>query len=167
MSKKSSNNKLSMDILQKYKEEPLFDVPDQYFEQMQHGVMQRVTKDIKQGTATKKWLSAVSFAASFAIIVILSVYLLINRNTNQPFYVQEEIIQSEDSVLTYDNYLAEATDLIVEDTLDTTPIPESLSYKTPLVTETIAYLAVDFYVDDFTIDNFFEIMYDLECYYDY
>jgi len=153
-----------MDILQKYKEEPLFDVPEHYFEQLQYDVMQRVNKVQKQHHRAKTWISAVSVAASLALIVVLSVYLFVNRNVNEPFYVHEETIQIED---TNSLNLAEAIDIPAERTTETISTTQPLSSNTPSTPETIAFVAVDYYLDDNTIDNFYEIMYDLECYYDY
>ena len=153
-----------MNILQKYKEEPLFDVPEHYFEQLQYNVMQRVNKVQKQQHRTKTWISAVSVAASLAIIVVLSVYLFVNRNVNEPFYVHEETIQIED---TNSLNLAEAIDIQAERTTETISTTQPLSSNAPSTPETIAYVAVDYYLDDTTIDNFYEIMYDLECHFDY
>jgi hypothetical protein len=163
----NSSNKIraSMDTLKKYKDKPLFEVPEKYFEQFQHDVIQRVMKEEKRHNTLKKWRSAVSIAASVAIIFILSFYIFLNRNINEPFYVHQEI-PPEESVLTIDSiHLAEVTELAIEIPNQSTPKP--LSPKPPVVAETIVYRAVDYYLDDYEIDSFFDTMYDLECYYDY
>jgi hypothetical protein len=153
----------------KYKDKPLYEVPDCYFEQLQRDVMQRVVKEEKR--TPKKWISAVSVAASISIIFALSYFLYLNRNTDEHFYVHEEMPLPDNSIISLDSsYLAEATECIIIDTITeeipTTPKP--LSPKAPLVEkETIVYRAVDFYVDDYEINNFCETMYELECYYDY
>jgi hypothetical protein len=160
-----------MDTLQKYKEIPLFEVPEHYFESFQHDVIQRIIKEEKRRNTTKRWISAVSIAASIAIIFMLSFYIFLNRNSNEPFYVHQEINQPEDSILTLDsNHFAEATELANDIPLESVESPKPLSPKAPLVAaekETIVYRAVDYYLDDYTADSFFETMYELECYYDY
>jgi len=160
-----------MDTLHQYKEKPLYEVPDHYFEQLQHDVMLRVKKEIKQQISFKKWTSAISAAASIVLIIALSCFIFINKNTNTNFYVHEDIPLHENSIITLDsNHLAEATELnITNDTAEQTITSEPLSPKVPLVAvnETIVYLAVDFYVDDFVTDNFYDTMYELESYYDY
>ena len=149
-----------MDTLEKNKDKPLFEVPEHYFEQLQHNVMQRVAREEKRQKLQKKWISAISVAASLAIIVALSVYLITNSNPNDHFYVHEEIAQPEDTILTLDtNYLAESTEIVVNEFMETN--------EAPAAKETIVYRAVDFYVDDYEIDSFCEVMYDLECYFDY
>jgi hypothetical protein len=159
-----------MDTLQKYKEKPLYEVPEDFFEQFQHDVMQRVAKEEKRQKTHKQWISAISIAASISIIMALSYFIFLNRTTDDHFYVHEEIALPEDSIISLDaNHLAEATERI--DFIDTaieevTTTPKPLSPKPPSV-ETIVYRAVDFYVDDFETDNFYETMYELECYYDY
>ena len=169
MSKRSSNNsQFSMDTLQKYKDKPLFEVPEHYFEQLQYDVMQRVKKEEKQRKFKKQWISAVSVAASFAIIVTLSFYVFVNKDTNEHFYVHEEVFTPENLILSSDsNQLAEVTEHTILIPVESAEMPKPLSSKTPLVAETIVYRAVDFYLDDFTTDSFCEVMYDLECFYDY
>ena len=150
-----------MDTLENNKNKPLFEVPEHYFEQLQHDVMQRVAKEEMRQKWQRKWVSAVSVAASLAIIVTLSVYLITNSNPNDHFYVHEEIAQPEGTVLTLDtNHLAENTEAIINESVETNET--SVAAK-----ETIVYRAVDFYVDDYEIDSFCEVMYDLECYFDY
>lgn len=155
-----------MDILQKYKDKPFYEVPDHYFEQMQHDVMQRVKKETKRQKLHKTWISSVSVAASLALIVMLSYFLFLNKDTNEPFYVHEELLVPENGILGQDSScFAEAIELETQEIVDTnTPI---VNETTPPSKETIAYRAVDFYVDDYEIDSFCETMYDLECYYDY
>ena len=155
-----------MNTLENNKTKPLFEVPDHYFEQMQHDVMQKVMQEEKRRKTSKTWISAISAAASIAIIVLLSVYLIINRNTEEHFYVYEEIIPTDDTLITLEsNHLAEVINELTEE------ISEPLSLQAPLVAinnkETIVFRAMDFYVDDYEIDSFCEVMYDLECYYDY
>jgi hypothetical protein len=153
-----------MDILQQYKEEPLFDIPEHYFDQLQQNVMQRVNEVQKHQNRVKNWISAVSVAASMALIVVLSVYLFVNRNVNEPFYVHDETILIED---TNSLNLANVIDISIEEPLEIIQNSEPLSPNLSATPETIAYVAVDYYLDDNTIENFYEIMYDLECYYDY
>jgi hypothetical protein len=153
-----------MDILQKYREEPLFDVPEHYFERLQYDVMQRVNKIQKQRYRAKAWISAVSIAASISLIIVLSVYLFVNRSAIDPFYAQEETFLIED---TYSLNLADAIDIPVVKTTETISTTRPLSYNANSKPETIAYVAVDYYLDETAIDNFYKIMYDLECYYDY
>ena len=155
-----------MNTLENNKTKPLFEVPDHYFEQMQHDVMQKVMQEEKRRKTSKTWISAISAAASIAIIVLLSVYLIINRNTEEHFYVYEEIIPTDDTIIALEsNHLAEVINELTEE------ISEPLSLQAPLVAinnkETIVFRAMDFYVDDYEIDSFCEVMYDLECYYDY
>jgi len=166
MSKKSFiDHHFSMNTFQKYKDIPLFEVPDHYFENMQRNVMRSIAKECKRKTAIKKWVSVASVAASFALIVMFSIYLIVNRNPNEHFYVFEEIAPSKDLTQTLDsNHLAEATEIVVNEFLEVQP--ETLFLKAPLV-ETIVYRVVDFYVDDYETDNFYEVMYDLEFDYDY
>ena len=167
MSKSRFNDSyLSMNTLENNKKKPLFEVPDHYFEQMQHDVMQKVMKEGKRQKTYKKWFSAISAAASIAIIVVLSVYIFTNRNTEEHFYVYEETTHPEDTLIPLNsNHLAEVVNELTEE------IPKILSSQTPLIAannnETIVYRAVDFYVDVYDIYNFCEVMYDLECYYDY
>ena len=157
-----------MNTLQKYKDTPLYDVPEHYFEQLQNDVIQRVNKEKIFRKNAKKWISAVSVAASIAIILTLSFYIFVNEDTNKHFYAQEDIPLNEETILTIDsNQLAEAEEIIIENNAETLEIPKPLSPKAPLVAETIVYRAVDYYLDDYTIDSFCEVMYDLECYYDY
>jgi len=160
-----------MDTLHQYKENPLYEVPEHYFDQLQHEVMQRVNKEIKQQLSFKKWTSVISAAASIVLIIALSCFILLNKNTNTNFYVHEDIPPFEDSIITLDyNYLADATELTTPtDTPDPIITSDPLFPKNPLVAanETIVYLAVDFYVDDVVTDNFFDTMYELESYYDY
>ena len=160
-----------MDILHQYKESPLYEVPDHYFEQLQHDVMQCVKKEIKQQASFKKWTSSISAAASIVLIIVLSCFIFLNKDTNTNFYVHEEIQLLEDLIITLDSsHLAEATELaIINDTAEQIVAIQPLSPKAPLVVAntTIVYLAVDFYVDDFVTDNFYDTMYELESYYDY
>jgi hypothetical protein len=158
-----------MDTLQHYKDKPLYEVPEHYFEQFQHDVMQRVTKVEKQQKTFRKWISAASVAASIALIVTLSVFLFVNRNDNEHFYVYQEIALPEDSILSFDsNQLADAN-INVEDSIEAAELSETSFLKDPPVDakETIVYRAVDYYIDDYDTNNFCEAMYDLECYYDY
>jgi len=156
-----------MDTLQKNKDKPLFEVPEHYFEQLQHNVMQHVAKEEKRLKLQKKWISVASVAASLAIIVTLSAYLIINRNTNDHFYVHEEIAQPENTILILDsNHLAEAGEIAFKELREITGETEIPATPKTSV-ETIVYRAMDFYVDDYEIDSFCETMYDLECYYDY
>jgi hypothetical protein len=159
-----------MDTLNKYKDKPLYEVPEHFFEQFQQDVIQRVAKEEKRQKTRKQWLSAVSVAASFTLIMALSYYIFLNRNTEQHFYVHEDTQLPEDSIISLEsNHLAEATELITIDTAEQLTLEEPLSPKAPSVAEkeTIVYRAVDFYVDDYATDNFYETMYELECYYDY
>ena len=160
-----------MDTLQKYKDKPLYEVPEHYFDQLQLDVMQRVKKEIKQQISFKKWASTISAAASIVLIVALSCFIIFHKNINTNFYVHEEHPILEDSMITIDHhYLSEATEFIItNDTTEQTTSPEPLFPKAPSVAanETIVYLAVDFYVDDFVTDNFYDTMYELESYYDY
>jgi len=159
-----------MNTLQKHKNKSLYEVPDSYFEQLQQDVIQRITIEKKQQITTKKWIPAVSVAASIAIMVALSFYLFVNQDINEHFYVHEEITQPEDSILSFEtNPLAEAQEMTVEIPVETAAVPQKPApSKSPeLPTETIVYRAVDYYLDDFTTDSFCEIMYELECYYDY
>ena len=156
-----------MDTLQKYKDKPLYEVPEHFFEQLQHDIMQRVANEKKQQKTFKKWISVASAAASFALIVSLSVFLFVNRSNNEHFYVYEEVVFPEDSIISLDvNYLVEVNEPIHNLAEDVIVINEPLAKNEPPV-ETIVYRAVDYYVDDYETDNFYETMYDLECYYDY
>jgi len=158
-----------MDTLQKYKNHALFEVPEQYFEQFQQEVMQRVKQEKQQKITIKKWFSVVSVAASISIIIVLSFYVFVNKDTSEHFYVHEEIIHPGDSILSFEtNQLAEAQEMTVEIPVEAAVPQKITSSKSPELTgETIVYRAVDYYLDDFTVDSFCEIMYDLECYYDY
>ena len=162
----SKNNRFTMDTLQKYKNSPLYEVPDCYFEQFQHDVMQRVAKEERPQKRFGKWISTISAAASIALIVMLSFFLFVNRNTNKPFYVHEDIKPQDDTILSLElNPLAEVSEPFIETTLAS---KETLSSNEPVTTkETIVYRAVDFYIDDYETNNFCDMMYDLECYYDY
>ena len=165
MSKKRNNNHNFMDTLQDYRDKPLYEVPEDYFEQLQHNVMQHVKKEIRQQISFRKRASAISAAASIVLIFALSCFIFLNKNPKTKFYVHEDIPTSEDSIITLDsNYLAEVTELFAN--TDTT---DPLSSDLPLIAEneTIVYLAVDHYVDDFLTENFYDTMYDLESYYDY
>jgi len=154
-----------MNTLQNYKNKPLFEVPEQYFEQFHKEVMQRVAKENRRQNITKKWISAVSIAASFALIVGLSLFLFLNRNINDSFYVHEDNIQQDKGLLCQDSsFLAEVTNVVVENPDESVKTIESP--KTSSV-ETIVYHAVDYYLEDYTTDSFCEAMYDLECFYDY
>jgi hypothetical protein len=160
-----------MDTFQKYKEKPLYVVPDHFFEQFQHDVMQRVAKEEKRAKTNKQWFSAISIAASIAIILALSYFIFLNSNTAQHFYVHHEVALPEDSIISLEsNHFAEVSEHfeIVEESISILPNPSSP--KVPIVAaenETIAYRAADYYVDDFETDNFYETIYELECYYDY
>jgi hypothetical protein len=169
--KSSKQNHSPMDTLQKYRDKPLYDVPDHYFEQLQHDIMQRVAKEEKRQKSYKKWISAVSIAASIAVIFMLSYFLIENRNPNEPFYVHEETAQPENSVLDFDStHYAEAQEITTDIPVKSIETPAPLSPKAPLVApekETIVYRAVDYYIDDYETSLFCETMYDLECYYDY
>ena len=159
-----------MDTLQKYKDKPLYEVPDHFYEQFQHDVIQRVANESKRQKMRKQWISVISAAASVTIVFVLSYFIFLNKDTDEHFYVHEELALPEDSMISLDsNHLAEATK-IVDSAIEEAPIfIEPLSPKAPLVAEkeTIVYRAVDYYVDDFETDNFCETMYELECYYDY
>jgi hypothetical protein len=164
----SKNNRFTMDRLQKYKNKPLYEVPEHYFEQLQHEVMQRVNKEVIRQKNTKRWISVASIAASFTIILTLSYFIFVNRDTNEHFYVHEDIFQPENTILTSDsNYLAESKELVLEKNIITEEIPKLISPNVPFVAETIVYRAVDYYLDDYDISNFCEVMCDLECFYDY
>ena len=169
MSKNRFNDShFSMDTLQKYKDKSLFEVPEQYFEQLQLDVMQRVAKEEKRKKATKKWISAMSVAASIALIVMFSYFLFVNRDFDEHFYVYQEVIASEDTILTLDsNHLAEASEIIVTEIIEVKEKTKTLSSPTAPVVETIVYRAVDFYVSDYELDNFYDTMYELEFFYDY
>ncbi|MCL2247467.1 MAG: hypothetical protein FWC10_10250 [Lentimicrobiaceae bacterium] len=165
-----------MDTLQKYREKPLYEVPEHYFEQLQYDVMQRVKKEEKQRLTFRRWTSAISAAASVVLIVALSCFIFLNKDVNEHFYVHEELPQLEDSTISLDaNHLAEVTEHISKDTAESVapessqPPTQPLSPKAPLVAdkETIVYLAVDCYVDDFETENFYNTMDELDCYYDY
>jgi hypothetical protein len=160
-----------MDTLQKYKEKPLYDVPDSFFQQFEREVMQRVKMEEKERTSSyKKWISAASIAASVVLIGMLSYFLIENRNPNEPFYVHEEIAKPDNPVLHFDStYVAETKQVIpdkplesVEKTPSVVPVETNVAVK-----ETIVYRAVDYYIDDYETSLFCETMYDLECYYDY
>ena len=168
MSKSSSKNGyFTMDTLHKYKNKPLYEVPDDYFEQLQQNVMQHITKEHRRTKTAKRWFSAVSVAASIAIIVTLTFYVFVNKDVNEHFYVHEDITQSEEIFSNlYSNQLAEAKEFSIATPVESVESLKPLS-KVPLVAETIAYRAVDYYLDDYTTDSFCEVMYDLECYYDY
>ena len=164
-----------MNTLQNHKEKPLFEVPEHFFEQFQNDVMQKVKREEKELKIRRKWISAISIAASFTIIFMLSYFLFINRNTEEHFYVYQVITQPEEDVLTLDsNFLADVNDSpITSPMIDTdTSYPILSNNKTStnnqtVAAETIVYNAVDFYVDDYQIDNFCDVMCELECYYDY
>jgi hypothetical protein len=173
MSKKSLNNKrLFMDTIQNHKNKPLFEVPESYFGQLQHDVMQRITQDGKQTYISKKWFSAISVAASIALIFLLSYFLFVNKNLDEHFYVHQEILPPEDEMNVYDSiHLAEAGEVFVNELLEANRDTETFLSNAPSVAgvdkETIVYSAVDFYVDENVTSNFCEVMYDLECYFDY
>ena len=166
-----------MNILQNHKDKPLFEVPEHFFEQFQSDVMQKVLKEERELKVRRRWISAISIAASFTIIFMLSYFLFINRNTEEHFYVYQEITQPEEDILALDsNFLAEVNDnnSITSPIIDTdTSSPIHSNNKTSstnnqaVAAETIVYNAVDFYVDDYQIDNFCDVMCELECYYDY
>jgi len=171
MSKKSFNDHhFFMDRLHKYKNTPLFDVPEHYFDQLQHDVMQRVNIEIKRQKTFKKWFSAISAAASITLIITLACYIFVNRNTEEHFYVSEETTISDDSVISFDSsYYADANDFMYIEKEEIIVSNESPLKNEPSVTpnETIVYSAVEYYVDDYETEKFYETMYDLECYYDY
>jgi hypothetical protein len=173
MSKISSkNNHHIMDTLKKYKEKPLYEVPEHYFDRLQHDIMQLVSKEAKRRKTTKKWISAAGMAASMSLIFMLSYFIFINKNTDEAFYVHEEIVQPEDSILSLDsNHFAEATDITTIAHIDNArkqeTAPLAANHTALPSNETIVYRAVDFYLDDYEISSFCEVMYDLECYYDY
>jgi len=160
-----------MDTLQKYKEKPLYDVPDSFFQQFEREVMQRVKMEEKERTSSyKKWISAASIAASVVLIGMLSYFLIENRNPNEPFYVHEVIAKPETPVLHFDStYVAENKKVITDKPLESVEkIPSVAPVETNVaVKETIVYRAVDYYIDDYETSLFCETMYDLECYYDY
>jgi hypothetical protein len=153
-----------MDTLQNHKNKPLFEVPEHYFEQLQHDVMQRVAKEEKRIKTSKKWISAVSVAASLALIVLLSYFLFVNRNFEEHFYAFEEITYPEGTITTLDsNHLTETG---VKESNEVNRATETLTTNKTSV-ETIVYRAVDFYVDDYETYDFCEVMFELECYFDY
>ena len=155
-----------MNTLQNHKNKPLFEVPEHYFEQLQYDVMQHVTKKENKQKRTQKWISAVSVAASLTLIFMLSYFLFVNRNFDEHFYVHQENVPQEDTVVPQNSKnLAET----IEGSTVNTENSETLSPQALLVAEkeTIVYRAVDFYVDDYETYNFCEVMYDLECYFDY
>ena len=166
-----------MNSLQNHKDKPLFEVPEHFFEQFQNDVMQKVMQEERKQKSSRKWISAMSIAASFTIIFMLSYFLFINRNTDEHFYVYQEITQPKEEILTTDsNFLAEFYDnnSITSPIIDTdTSSPIHSNNKTSstnnqsVSAETIVYNAVDFYVDDYQIDNFCDVMCELDCYYDY
>ena len=161
--------------LHKYKDKPFYEVPEDFFEQFQYDVMQRVAHEQKRQKKQRQWISAVSAAASIALIMALSYFIFLNKDVDEHFYVHEEITQPENSTTTLDsNHLAEAAELIhthtavINPTQEIAPNTKSLPQKNPAVeTETIAYRAVDYYVDDVQTETYYETMYELECYYDY
>jgi len=159
-----------MDRLHKYKNQPLYDVPEHYFEQFQFDVMQRVKMEKSELKNSKKWISLVGVAASIVIIIGLSIFLFLNRDANEHFYVHEDVIQSDNSIQTLDsNCLAEAMELAENSSVASIETTDNFIANAPLAAqkETIVYRAVDYYLDDYTTDNFCEVMYDLECFYDY
>jgi ABC-type phosphate transport system auxiliary subunit len=161
--------------LHKYKDKPFYEVPEDFFEQFQQDVMQRVAHEAKRQKKQRQWISVVSVAASIALIMVLSYFIFLNKDGEQHFYVHEDLLQSENLTTTLDtNCLAEATEHIhtntaaINPTQEIAPSPKSLPHKTQAVeTETIAYRAVDYYVDDVQTEAYYETMYELECYYDY
>jgi len=158
-----------MDTLNKYKDKSLYEVPDHFFEKFQHDVMQCVRMEEKQQKRYKQWLSSISVAASIAIIIALSYFIFLNRNPIELFYAHEDMLLQEDSASSlYPNHLAEANERIdtATEKIFYTEEPKT-GIKEQLVVETIAYLAVDFYLDDFETENFYDTMYELECYYNY
>jgi predicted nucleic acid-binding Zn ribbon protein len=160
-----------MDTLLKYKEKPLYEVPEDFFEQFQHDVMQRVTKEAKQHKIRKQWFSAISIAASITLIMALSYFIFLNRNTDEHFYVHEELPTFEDSVISLSpNHFAEATEIIdnfSDEVIVNQPQTQNPVIKNDPPAETIVYRAVDFYVDDFETETFYNTVYELDCYYDY
>jgi hypothetical protein len=167
MSKDSFKDKYhSMDTLQNHKNKPLFEVPEHYFEQLQRDVMQRVAKEEKRLKISKKWISAVSVAASLTLIFLLSYFLFVNKNFEEHFYAFGETNQQDDTIISQDpNCLVETIEILVEEPTEMNRETETSVPKN--TTETIVYRAVDFYVDDYETYNFCEVMFDLECYFDY
>jgi len=154
-----------MDTLQKHKNEPLFDVPEHYFNELQYDVMQRIAKEGKRRSFYRKWMASVSIAASFALIFLLSYFIFVNRSFENNFYAFEEINPQENTpFLEEANYFVETIENIVEIPCENTAKTKTQPQTT---TETIFYSAVEFYVDDYTTSNFCEVMFDLECYFDY
>ena len=161
--------------LHKYKDKPIYEVPEDFFEQFQHDVMQRVAHEAKRQKKQRQWISAVSAAASVAIIMELSYFIFLNKDGEQHFYVHEDLPQSENLTTALDtSSLAEASELIhtntaaINPTQEIAPKTKSIPQTNPTVeTETIAYRAVDYYVDDVQTETYYETMYELECYYDY
>jgi hypothetical protein len=155
-----------MDTLQKYQNSTLFEVPEHYFEQLQHDVKQRVIKEENRLKRQRKWISAISVAASISLIIVLSYFLFVNRNFDEHFYVHQEISYPEDGFISQDsNRLVESRAFDVSESTEVKEKPETLVATVGI--ETIVYSAVDFYVDDYETSNFCEVMYELECYYDY
>jgi hypothetical protein len=156
-----------MDTLNKYKNKPLYEVPEHFFEKFQHEIMQRVTKERKQRKKYKQLVYAISVAASIALIIALSYFIFLNRDTNNHFYAHKELSPIEDSITSLDfNHLTEVVELD-----DSIPLKEIIHNKSIAINETsaetIAYRAVDYYVDDYETETFFDTLYELECYYDY
>ena len=174
MSKSNLINKHNlMDTLQKYKEKPLYEVPDSFFQQFEREVIQRVKMEEKERASSyRKWISAASIAASVVMIGLLSYFLIENRNPNEPFYVHEEMVKPETPVSNFDStYVAETKIVIPDkpvDSVEKTPLvaPVETTASNP-TKETIVYRAVDYYIDDYETIQFCETIYDLECYYDY
>jgi hypothetical protein len=167
MSINSSEKNKFMDNLHKYKEKPLYDVPEIFFEQFQSAVMQRIAKEEKRQRTQKKWISTISIAASLAVIVVLSCFIFLNQNANNHFYVHKEIITHEDSSISLaHNYLAKVTE-VIENAHKEIPVTPETVVKNETPTETIVYRAIDYYVDDVEMETFFDAVYELECYYDY
>ena len=81
--------------LHKYKDKPFYEVPEDFFEQFQHDVMQRVAHEAKRQKKHKQWISAVSAAASIALIMALSYFIFLNKDGEQHFYVHEDLSSTE------------------------------------------------------------------------
>jgi len=155
-----------MDILQEYKGKPLYEVPENYFEQFSNDIINRVNKE-KQLKKTKKWISVISVAASLTGIVFLSNFIFVNQNTDEHFYVQANTPSDKSTLLQDSDYVIKNDDKsdLKEDVSN---IKEPIEINQSSVNkETIVYRAVDFYVDDYETNNFCEVMYELECDYDY
>jgi len=171
-----------MNILQKNKEKPLYEVPEQFFEQLQKNIMKRVLKEKSKEKSFKQWLSVASVAASVVLIFLLSYFLFVNRNPNELFYVHENISLQEESMLSNEVvHLAEVKEINTYEKKNDFELKNTNNKPKPLVSippieypispaqfsETIVYRAVDYYLDDYEVIRFCDVMYDLDCYYEY